>query len=302
MKVAYLVLAHRDPELVRRLVRALSCRDCAFFIHVDRNSDLQKFADIGGRSVFFTDKRVPVYWGGFSIVDATLLLLRQAFNHEESWDYFVLLSGSHYPLRSSAYIHSFLENNCRSEFISMVRIPNSTYGMPLSKLNRVWFEPDKPVHRFVTRAIAKVGLAQRDHRSHLGELEPYGGSQWWALTRKACQHILERVASEVRLARFFRNACTPDEMFFHTILGNSPFRVFARRGLTYADWSAGPRHPAAITERHLALFEDPEWVWGDDIWGSGEALFARKFSVGSLALLDRIDAMTGLSDDVTRHR
>lgn len=291
MNVAYLVLAHNDARLLRRMVETLSCRDCAFFIHIDQKSDLRDFGEIRGPNVFFCDTRVPVYWGGFSIVDATLLLLRQAMSQPKDYDYVLLLSGSHYPLRSREYIHRFLEKSRVSEFISMVKIPNKACGMPLSKITRLWFEPDKPVRRFATRSLAKLGLAQRDYRKHLGELEPYGGSQWWALTRQACQYILEFVQSNEHVEKFFRNAPTSDETFFHTILGNSPFRLRARRGLTYTDWSAGPNHPSVISEQHLAVFEAQEWVWGADIWGSGEALFARKFAGADLDLLDRIDAM-----------
>lgn len=291
MRIAYLVLAHKDPQLLKRTVETLSCGDCAFFIHVDQKSDLGDFAEIRGHNVFFSHKRLPVYWAGFSIVDATLVLLRQAMGASQKFDYVVLLSGSDYPLRSRGYIHKFLDKSHGLEFISMVQIPNETYGMPLSKLNRIWYEPDKPVRRLATRALAKVGLAQRDYRKHLGSLVPYGGSQWWTLTREACHYILAFISSNGHVEKLFRTAPTSDETFFHTILGNSPFRSRARRSLTYADWSAGPNHPTTISEKHLALFEAQGWVWDDDIWGSGEALFARKFSGMDFGLLERTDAM-----------
>jgi hypothetical protein len=135
-----------------------------------------------------------------------------------------------------------------------------------------------------------MGLAQRDYRKYLGALDPYGGSQWWALTREACRYIIAFVQSNEGLSRFFRNTCCPDEMFFHTILGNSPFRSRVRRNFTYLHMPAGQR-PSFLNSAHVQRIELLDRPWIDDEWGSGEALFARKFSDDNLKLLDRIDAM-----------
>jgi len=290
VKIAYLTVVHDNPGVLKRLIAALFCKDCAFFIHIDRKADIQQFSGINGDNIFLSEERIPVYHSGFTQVEATLLLLRGALGRSQDYDYFVLLSGTHYPLRSKEYIHRFLEKNRGSEFISMARMPNDAYGMPLSKLNRIYFEEDEPVRRFLSRVLAKVGLAQRDHRKYLGVLEPYGGSNWWALTREACRYIIEVVQSNESVPRFFRNTCCPDEMFFHTILGNSPFRTRVRRNFTYLHWPAGQR-PSVLTSVHVQQIESRDRPWIDDEWGSGEALFARKFSDDNLKLLDRIDAM-----------
>ena len=94
MKIAYLILAHKNPRLLKKTVEALSCDDCAFFIHIDKKSNIADFSEIRGENVFFSAKRVPVYWGEFSQVRAILRLIRQALECSERYDYFVLLSGS----------------------------------------------------------------------------------------------------------------------------------------------------------------------------------------------------------------
>jgi core-2/I-Branching enzyme len=290
MKIAYLTLVHDNPGVLKRLIAALLCKDCGFFVHIDRKVDIRQFSGIGGDNIFLSGYRVPVYHSGFSMVEATLLLLREALSRRQDNDYFILLSGTHYPLQSKEYIHRFLEHNLGSEFISMARMPNEAFGMGLSKLNRIYFEEDEPVRRFLSRVLAKVALAQRDHRKYLRILEPYGGSQWWALTREACQYIIEFVQSNEGLSGFFRNTCCPDEMFFHTILGNSPFRSRVRRNLTYLHWPVGER-PSILNSAHMRQIELRDRQWIDDEWGSGEALFARKFSDDNLKLLDQIDEM-----------
>lgn len=289
MKIAYLFLVHKNPTLLKRAIGKLSSQRSAFFIHVDLKTDIREFSSVSGDNVSFSGQRVPVYWGEFSQVEATTLLIRQATKCPASFDYFVFMQGSDYPLRSSGYIERFLENNRGGEFINLVRMPAP--GFPLSKINRLRYPSDRPVLRFATRALAKLGLAERDWRKYMGELQPYSGSAWWALSRNACEYILEFAENNPHVEKYFRNTFTSDEMFFHTILGNSPLRPQARRSLVYADWSLSRAHPAMLNREHIMFFEAQEKVWVEDEWGPGEMLFARKFSDDSLDLLDQIDDM-----------
>ena len=156
MKLAYLVFAYKNPQLLERAIVRLSCKDSAFFIHIDQKSNIQEFSRIRGENILFIEERIPVYWGEFSGVQAILLLMRQAL---KNWgcDYLILLSGSEYLLRSHRYIHSFLEKNQGSEFIAMAKMPSP--GKPISRVNTVRFESDKPVRRLTWRVLAKMGLA-----------------------------------------------------------------------------------------------------------------------------------------------
>ena len=178
----------------------------------------------------------------------------------------------------------------------MVQIPNRKAGKPLSHINAFRVQSDKPFLRLAVKALARLGLVRRDYRKHLGALEPYGGHTWWALTRDACQYICDFADHNPRVVRFFENASQPEETFFHTILGNSEFKSRIRRNLVYEDWSAASAHPAMIGEGHLAYFEAHEKVCIDDVFGSGEVLFARKYCDEDLEPLDRIDAMIERDD------
>jgi len=291
MNIAYLIVAHNNPQLLKRAIGVLACKDCAFFVHIDQKSDITEFSGICGENVVFTEKRLPVYWGGFSQVRATLLLIHEALERWPSYDYLVLLSGSDYPLRTGSYIRSFFQENRGTEFINAVKVPNEEHGAPLSKVTKLGFEPDKPIRRFAARALGKCGLAERNFNKYLGPLEPYAGDTWWALTREACQYMLEFVRKNRHVVEYFHSTLTSDESFFHTILGNSAFAPRIKRSLHYIDWSVRGLHPAMISERHLAAFEAKEKVWLDDIWGSGEALFTRKLSDDRLHVAGRIDEM-----------
>jgi hypothetical protein len=299
MKIAYLILAHRNPLLIKREVEFLACEDASFFIHIDAKAAISQFDSIRGGRVFFVEKRLPVYWGEFSQTEAILLLIRQALAAPQRHDYFVLLGGSDFPLRSGRYIRSFFEKNRGSEFITMVKMPGP--GKPLSRINTLRFPSTRPVLRFIFRALAKMGLAQRDHKKHLGHLEPYSGRTWWALSREACEYVMEFTQRHPQLAKFFENTHASDEGFIHTILGNSPFKSQIRRHLVYEDWSGqgGRAHPEMLSAKHLEFFESQEEVFAQDLHGPGEMLFARKFSDDDLQLVERTVAMINKKEKVS---
>jgi hypothetical protein len=291
MKVAYLLFAYKNPKLMGKIIESLSCEDSSFYIHMDSKSDINRFASIRGPNVFFTGKRIPVYWAEFSGIEAILALIREALAHPHPHEYFVLLSGSEYPLKSREYIRRFLEENRGAEFMSLVKMPNAEAGKPISRINTLRIQSNQPVRRLGVRVLAKMGFAQRDYRKHLGNLEPHSGHTWWALTREACQHIIDFEQTNPRIVKFFEDTFAPEETFFHTILGNSRFRSRMRRNLVYEDWSDQGSHPAMIGEKHIALFASQEKVVVTDAYGSGEVLFARKFSDDNLELVRRIDEM-----------
>lgn len=291
MKVAYLLLVHDNPQLLKRAIEMLSCGGCDFFIHLDRKSDMSRFELIRRPNVHFVEPRLRVHWGEFSQVEATMLLLRLALGSPANYDYFIFLQGSDYPLRSGDYIRDFLEENRGSEFLSSVRMPAP--GYPLSKINKVRYPSDKPVRRFTSRALGKLGLARRDYTKYLSGLSAFGGQAWWALSRDACQYIVDFTNSNPHVEKYFRNTFTSDEMFFHTILGNSHFHNRLRRSLVFVPttWSIPGEQRHKIRERHVSFFASQEKAFIVDEWGKVEALFARKFSDDDLDLIDQIDSM-----------
>lgn len=296
MKIAYLVFAYRNPELLRREIEALSTPDSFFYIHIDKKSNVNDFSGIRGSNIFFLENRVCVYWAEFSGVLAILALIDRALKSPQVCDYLVLLSGSEYPLRSKNYIHNFFQKNSGQEFMDLIAMPNNAAGKPLSHINTFRVQSRHPYLRLVVRILSKMGIVRRDYRKYLGGLAPYGGHTWWALTREACQYIVDFAAQNPQIRSFFENVPQPEEMFFHTILGNSKFKARVRRNLLFEDWSAGGCRPEMINNEHVARFEAEDKVQISDVWGSGEVLFARKYGDENLKVVDRIDAMIRKKD------
>ncbi|MDB5799947.1 MAG: glycosyl transferase family 14 [Rhodocyclales bacterium] len=292
MKIAYLILAHNTPRHLQALVRSLRLEGNHFFVHIDSKADIELFEPVRAADVSFIEDRKAVFWGDFSQVDAILELLRNGLQHADEFDYFVLLSGSDYPLYSAATIQTFFSEHRGTEFMNIVSMPSEAAGKPLSRLTRYRHAAGTPVFaRAARKLLTKLHVLaeERDYKRHFGDLQPYGGSEWWAITRAAAEYTLRYVAEHPEFVQFCKHCHAPDEMFFQTILGNSPFRNQMRRNLVFTDWSAGGANPAPISEAHLVLFETDMRSPEDDVYGPGELLFARKFPNDSDALLQRID-------------
>ena len=300
MKIAFLILAHNNPKHFHRLINAISSPSNACFVHIDKKSNIENFSNTNLQNVHFLKKRVKVYRAHFSHVEAELLMIQRALSHANGYDRFILLSGTDYPLHSQKYIEEFFDENSSFEFINITKMPAPEVGKPMSRLYGYNPTPTKPLFyiEILIRAILKrlrVIPKKRDYQKYLGELIPYAGCEWWALTRDACEYIINFVSDKQKLLNFYRHTRVPQEMFFQTVLGNSPFIQNFKRAVTYMDWSGHSGHPATIGERHLSLFQ-PQKIILDDAFGCGEALFARKFSDETTSIVDRIDHLISTRD------
>ncbi|NLE24733.1 MAG: beta-1,6-N-acetylglucosaminyltransferase [Clostridiaceae bacterium] len=293
MKTAYLILTHDNPKHFHRLTNALSSMSSTCFVHVDKKTSIRDYDNGATSSVYFLQERVKVYRGHFSHIVAILLMIEKALEHPNRYGRFVLISGTDYPLRSQEYIRRFFEENPKTEFMNITKMPNNSVGKPLSRLYGYNPTPTRP--RFYLEIIIRAILKRlhiiprtRDYQKALGELVPYAGDEWWALTRGACEYIHNFVDKNPKLLNFYKHTRVPDEMFFQTILGNSPFMHNIARNVTYTDWSDRTGSPAWITEEHLKAYRT-KMLYADDTFGKGELLFARKFRDESEDIVKKIN-------------
>lgn len=101
MRIAYLILCHTDPDHIKRLTDKITdCTGDETFVHVDGKCDVRPFAQaLQENPHVHLTPRVPVYWGGYSAIEATILLFRTALAHAgPPFDRFVILQGLEYPI------------------------------------------------------------------------------------------------------------------------------------------------------------------------------------------------------------
>jgi hypothetical protein len=275
-RIAYLILAHKNPDQLGRLARALATDRARFVVHVDKRSGDAMYAsaqqvlgEVGG--VCFVE-RERCYWGDFSLVRATLKALDAALSLTPQPDYVVLLSGQDYPIKPTAAIERFFERHRHSAFMRHFPLPYEPW--PAGGFNRIerW-------HVRVGRRHLGLPFRRRFPKGY----EPYGGSQFWSLPREAAAYVLEFAQRGTSFVRFFEHVYIPDELFFPTLLLNSPFRAHVMNdNLRHIEWSpaqdgGGPRIWRAEDFDKLA---------------ASKKRFARKFDTtvddGILELVDRM--------------
>lgn len=318
MKHAYLIQAYHQPLMLKKLVAALNSEAAFFFIHIDAKFDVTPFykALENIKNVQFVEKRIRVNWMGFSAVQAQLELIRAASRFQH-FDYYSLLSGSDYPIKSNQQIEEFLTGN-HTEYISYWKLTDRPSW--LDKIEYHYLIDRFPIRNYYPK-ITLRGLYWRaffrlkpylPKRLPLAGITPYGGSQWWTLTHDCIELIQSYLDSHPEFFQAYRNTLSPDEMVFQTIALNSKFAAAAQNFSQYEEWSRATSDADKLSETKM-LPEDSfnlryiDWsgnakINGDRGWPAtlddrdfeslkhSEALFARKFDAQrSAGLLDRID-------------
>ena len=297
-RIAILVLAHRLPAL-QFLLDLLDDR-FALFVHIDAKTQ----TDVGQlrvpRHVELIESRTEVFWGGWSMMRATLALIRAARTRGEFARY-VLVSGDSLPVLPLERLEAALLDPAR-EFIELIPVPDdpSLAGMEMQAAiaRHGWVQPwrlHNPVawdHLLLNplqreEAARHYSIAQdridwirgdveRLVRELLRELRPappfpgfWYGTQWWALTGETMEAMLpELVRPDVQ--RFFHTIQVPDEHMIQTVLGELPALMGGRTIVGSPMWIDQARRARGSDTLGLDGFRNAA-AQGSQI------LFARKF-------------------------
>lgn len=279
MRQVFLIHAHKDLAQLNALVAQLRDDDFLIYAHLDRKWRLDPQAVHPAARL--VAPRVAVRWGDFSQVQATLNSLRQIVAEVARFDKVVFLSAQDFPLLPNAGLKRELARLAGRELLEAA--PVGEGGWPVAFRYQYFHRNGAgPAARCVLGAANRL-LRLCGYRRRLpGGLEPWGGSAWWALSRPCISAVLGRIGREPGLARFFRSVHCPDEMFFQTLVMNSPLRArVLGRNFRHIQWPAqGAPNPRILDEGDFAR-----------IAASG-AHFCRKLdSCASARLLPRLRAL-----------
>jgi hypothetical protein len=98
--------------------------------------------------------------------------------------------------------------------------------------------------------------------------------------------VLDQIDNNKDYISFFQTCWAPDEAFFQTIIGNSPFFRKCQPNLTYVDWNSVPS-PALINQKHIELFKKN--LEFDKGYGIYTPFLARKFDNNSTNIIESIE-------------
>ncbi len=289
MTVAYIVLSHRNPDQVLRLVGALREGPAArVLVRHDQRGTKLAAAEIEAAGAEALEDRIEVEWGGWSHVELILSCLRRAARLEPDWT--LVLSGQDYPLRPLTEIEERLAATVADGLLGSVREIESK--PPPAGLDDEFFlrtayrhfrRPRRLPHLphalrplvYVRDLPPRVGVRRR--RGPGSRL--HGSADWLTLGPRAAAALLT-AGEDRRLTRFFRRAALPSESFFATVLLNDPTLSIGRDHRRFVTFDRpGAPHPRTLSTADL----EPALASGAD--------FARKFDVTADAgVLDLLDA------------
>jgi hypothetical protein len=281
MKIAHLILAHKAPAQLGRLLRALAHPQARCFVHLDRKVDYQAFAELAQLpGVQFLRTRIDVRWGGYSLTQASLESMREVLQGTEQFDVFNVLSGEDYPIKPLGAIQAYFEQHAGHSFAEYDAPGSAWWQANGSRVTQYHFtEHSFPGRYAVEKLLARV-LPSRQP-----PLPLYGGNMggWYALSREAATYLLHYLDTHPELPRFARYSWGSDEFVVQSVLLNSPLAsTVVNDNLRYIDWSGGGSSPKVLTSVDLpALLASPR-------------LFARKFdATRDAAVLDALDRANG---------
>lgn len=271
-KVAFLILAHKNPSQIVNFVDALDCDQTAFFIHIDKKSNIINHSCLdklkNKKNVFFTPKRKNVTWGGYGDVEATLQLMKECLE-KDKYDYISLHSGQDLPIKNKYEILEFLKKNRDKEFIRCFSLDRKNWypeGTAYDRISYYWFIEEIGLDKSWELYEAQKKLNIR--REYLKDLHHYAGWQWWTLTRECCQYIIDFTEKNPSYCDFYKYTLLSDEGFFQTIVTNSHFKEkMTYDNLMYHYGQIGDLHPWVLTKDYFKILMNTD------------NLFARKFDI-----------------------
>lgn len=272
-KHAYLILAHKNFNQLRFLLKLIDDKRNDVFVHIDRkaksfNEEHFKWL-CHSSNLQFIKERIDVNWGGVSIMRAEIALLKKA-TETDKYDYYHLLSGMDLPIKSQDYIHNFFDNNKGKEFIKLWDFKKSTYS-------RFYYYTIFPEGEsmFKTRIINHIfkGIQMVLGLKINRKVNFKFASQWFSITDDLARYVVEK---RLWLEKIFRHTSTCDEIFLPTLVWNSPFKenlyvsnpVKSQKEINMAnmrliDWTRGNsiRHPWTFTKNDFELLINSDLLW-----------------------------------------
>ena len=303
MQKNYLILAHKNPLQLSRMIERLDDGASKFFIHLDAKTPIEPFAAcLEGGHIRFIEPRERCVWGDFSIVRATIHLMEAASKEQ---GFFILMSGQDYPIQSQRYINAFLESNKGFDFIEIE---------PLEEKWKPKMVKDKLEHYHILHSeerghsncyapfahcsvfqkvrtlmhLLKGRLSQKNFRllcslpKRVAPFErQYAGSQFWAFSERTFYAVLNYIREhKAALEEYYKYTSSSDEIYFHSVLMDLVAKdstIKLKEQITYVNY---------FRKNNVFITEDSE-----KLTSAKGKLFARKFDTDiDIEILNKLDS------------
>ena len=274
-KHAYLIMAHTQPELLKKLLKMLDNERNDIYLHIDskaKDYPLDEIAAVLQKSKCIFTERTDVKWGSYSQINCEMILLKEAVKTEHA--YYHLLSGMDLPIKSQEQIFAFFEKYKGLEFVDEDGATISEAALSRVKYTHKFYGKAGSV-KDILGALSVKGqkLLGFDKTQKYGNIIFQKGRNWFSITHGLAKLVVEK---EDWIQEVFGQSGCGDELFLQTVARNSEYAEKICNPNTmpevpdtrYIDWKRGSNNnPYVFREDD---FEELKNALG---------LFARKFDL-----------------------
>lgn len=269
MNLAYVITAHKNPRQLLRLLNAIQRPGNTYVLHIDAaapaamHAAAREFAATHAKCFVIPSERI--IWGSWRLAHAQIRGVAEALRRSPDWTYCINLTAQDYPLKTHGEIvQALAAGPAGANYLEVLDFA-SAGAKPRKRLEFYWM----PWRGKMTKVF----------RRRPPKFDVYWGSNYFALTRAACEHLAASDVARI-MQRTFRFALCADELIFQNAIMHGP--VALRESVinkTYRKLTwAGGSHPKTYTSADL-----------DDLLVS-DAWFARKFDESvDATVLDVLD-------------
>lgn len=270
-KQAYLIIAHRDDIVFYTLIKMLDDSKNDIFIHMDKKNyqyDIEKVNSCVKKSSIYHVERTNVTWGGESLINVELRLLKKATNVGK-YQHYHLISGADLPIKTQEQIITFFEINSNKEFVRFEK-ESFTYQDRIRYYHPLQDKVGRS-HNLILRGsemlLLQIQKILHIHRNK--NIDFQKGTQWFSITDGFARYVVEK---EKWIKKVFKNTYCCDEVFLQTLLINSPYKynLYHREYdndphaiMRLIDWNRGKPYTFRVTDYNELCESD--------------MMFARKF-------------------------
>lgn len=275
IKHAYLIIAHHEFRILQMLLHSIDDVRNDIYIHFDKKlKDYPEFV-VKYAGCYILENRVDVRWGHVSQIKAEYTLF-EAASKRQKYQYYHLISGVHFPLKSQDYIHHFFSQLQNCEVMSYMPTSSGEIDLKMQRYNLFMknYKCKCAFYSSLNQLLWRIGIRiqkilciNRNVRHSF-----YKASNWVSITNECVRYLLS--IKEYVLIKYRYSLCG-DEFFIPSELENSliKWNILYTDKLLKCDFKEGA-NPC------IYRLDDYEDLMKSD------CLFARKF--GSEDVINKI--------------
>lgn len=265
IKMAYLLLVHKNPEQVNMFIdQLLNYGDCDIYIHVDKKAE-SIITDIRKDNRIHVISKYSVSWGSFEIVKAAIELMKMVTNAGVAYTHMYFGSGQDLLVKKGLYEY-LLKNRDRIFLRINGEIDDSRRTSARYRIcwpHKLMIRNDLHLYRFIRIAIqflCKFGIIVRPNKKTIkNKVIFYEGRTWFIAPIDVLEYIVKYVRDNPDYVDFWEDSLASDLMFFQTIIMNSPYAGNVEDELMYVKFGekfTTMNHPLTITMNDIDKIDD----------------------------------------------